>query len=64
MLADILLEQIADMSPGEQLPSISTLVTAYWVAPNTVCGAIGILAAAGLVETHQGHGTFICQDAA
>lgn len=66
MLAEIILDQIAsgELTAGDKLPSIRELVAAYWVAPNTVRGAFGILADAGLIEAHQGHGTFVTADAA
>lgn len=44
--------------PGERLPSQSQLMTAYGVAMGTASAALGKLAAAGLIRTVPGAGTY------
>ncbi|PAZ10510.1 hypothetical protein CLM62_40950 [Streptomyces sp. SA15] len=44
--------------PGERLPSQSKLMTSYGVAMGTASAALGKLAAAGLIRTVPGSGTF------
>jgi hypothetical protein len=44
--------------PGERLPSQSKLMASYGVANNTASTALGKLAAAGLIRTVPGSGTF------
>ncbi|WP_318218964.1 GntR family transcriptional regulator [Streptomyces sp. SCL15-6] len=44
--------------PGERLPSQSKLMASYGVANNTASAALGKLAAAGLIRTVPGSGTF------
>jgi DNA-binding GntR family transcriptional regulator len=47
--------------PGSQLPTKAELMTRYQVAVNTVKRAIDELRKAGLVETLQGAGMFVCE---
>src|SRR5258708_8677451 len=47
--------------PGSQLPTKADLMARYQVAVNTVERAIDELRKAGLVETLQGAGMFVCE---
>lgn len=47
--------------PGSQLPTKAELMTRYGVAVNTVERAIDELRKAGIVETLQGAGMFVCE---
>lgn len=49
------------IAPGEKLPSESEIVGQYGVSRTVVREAISKLQASGLVETHQGKGTFVLQ---
>ncbi|MFD0000763.1 GntR family transcriptional regulator [Nocardia sp. NPDC127526] len=44
---------------GSQLPTKAELMTTYEVALNTVDKALDVLRDIGLVESHQGVGTFV-----
>jgi DNA-binding GntR family transcriptional regulator len=50
-----------EYAPGEQLPTKSELMSRYGVAVNTVERAIDELRKAGIVETLQGAGMFVCE---
>ena len=60
-LAEILKDAIAHhrWRPGEKLPSEQDLAAHYAVAPGTVRQAITQLVDEGLLERHQGRGTFV-----
>lgn len=47
------------LSPGDQLPTVRQLAVDLEVNPNTVVRAYRELEYDGLIETHQGTGTFI-----
>ncbi|MGE0232003.1 MAG: GntR family transcriptional regulator [Flavobacteriaceae bacterium] len=44
---------------GQRLPTVLELAKAHGVSPVTVRGAIGLLAAQGLIHSRQGRGTFV-----
>jgi DNA-binding GntR family transcriptional regulator len=60
-LADILAARIesGELGPGARVPSITTLVQEYGIAKNTARRALTELQERGLVEIHQGWGTFV-----
>jgi len=62
-IADDLRAKISrgEYPPGSQLPTKAELMTQYQVAVNTVERAIDELRKAGLVETLQGAGMFVCE---
>jgi GntR family transcriptional regulator len=47
------------LSPGDQLPTVRQLAVDLAINPNTVVRAYRELEFGGLLETHQGTGTFI-----
>jgi GntR family transcriptional regulator len=47
------------LSPGDQLPTVRQLAVDLAINPNTVMRAYRELDLGGLLETHQGTGTFI-----
>jgi GntR family transcriptional regulator len=47
------------LRPGDQLPTVRSVVTSCTVNPNTVLKAYRELELAGLVEARQGAGTFV-----
>jgi GntR family transcriptional regulator len=47
------------LSPGDQLPTVRQLAVDLEINPNTVMRAYRELELSGLLETHQGTGTFI-----
>ena len=47
------------LSPGDQLPTVRQLAVDLAINPNTVVRAYRELELGGLLETHQGTGTFI-----
>jgi|SRR5208282_4512380 len=47
------------LSPGDQLPTVRQLAVDLAINPNTVVRAYKELELGGLLETHQGTGTFI-----
>jgi GntR family transcriptional regulator len=47
------------LTPGDQLPSVRQLAVDLEINPNTVMRAYRELELGGLLETHQGTGTFI-----
>jgi GntR family transcriptional regulator len=47
------------LHPGDQLPTVRSVVTACTVNPTTVLKAYRELELAGLVEARQGSGTFV-----
>jgi DNA-binding FadR family transcriptional regulator len=50
---------MGSIAPGDKLPSESEIVREYGVSRTVVREAISKLQASGLVETHQGKGTFV-----
>ncbi len=62
-IADDLRARISsgEYPPGSQLPTKAELMTRYGVAVNTVERAIDELRKAGIVETLQGAGMFVCE---
>ena len=49
----------AALAPGDQLPTVRQLAVDLAINPNTVVRAYRELELGGLLETHQGTGTFI-----
>jgi GntR family transcriptional regulator len=47
------------LSPGEQLPTVRQLAVDLSINPNTVIRAYRELEIEGVLETHQGSGTFV-----
>ena len=47
------------LKPGDQLPTVRQLAVDIAINPNTVMRAYRELELGGLIETHQGTGTFI-----
>jgi GntR family transcriptional regulator len=47
------------LAPGDQLPTVRQLAVDLEINPNTVVRAYRELEFGGLIETHQGTGTFI-----
>jgi DNA-binding FadR family transcriptional regulator len=60
-LVDVLRTRIVDgdLAPGQPVPSESELVGEFSVSRTVVREAMSRLQAAGLVETHQGRGSFV-----
>jgi GntR family transcriptional regulator len=48
-----------DLSPGVQLPTVRQLAVDLSINPNTVIRAYREMEIEGLLETHQGSGTFV-----
>ncbi len=48
-----------DLAPGSQLPTVRQLAVDLSVNPNTVIRAYKEMEIEGLLETHQGSGTFV-----
>jgi len=48
-----------DLSAGEQLPTVRQLAVDLSINPNTVIRAYRELEIGGVLETHQGSGTFV-----
>jgi GntR family transcriptional regulator len=48
-----------DLQPGDRLPTVRQLAVDLSVNPNTVVRAYRELEFEGLIETHQGSGTFV-----
>src|SRR5580658_2507599 len=49
------------LAPGDQLPTVRQLAVDLEINPNTVVRAYRELEFGGLIETHQGTGTFISE---
>jgi DNA-binding GntR family transcriptional regulator len=52
----------ADLTPGERLPTYAQLAEQYGVSVSTAQAALRILRDRGLIEGHQGKGTFIANN--
>jgi len=48
-----------DLQAGDRLPTVRSLAVELSINPNTVVRAYRELEFAGLIETHQGSGTFV-----
>lgn len=48
-----------DLQPGDQLPTVRQLAVELSINPNTVIRAYKEMEIEGLLETHQGSGTFL-----
>ena len=48
-----------DLQPGNQLPTVRQLAVDLSINPNTVIRAYREMEIEGLLETHQGSGTFV-----
>jgi len=48
-----------DLTPGDQLPTVRQLAVDLSINPNTVIRAYRELEIEGMLETHQGSGTFV-----
>ena len=51
-----------DLHPGDQLPTVRQLAVDLSINPNTVIRAYRELEIGGMLETHQGSGTFVGQE--
>jgi GntR family transcriptional regulator len=51
-----------DLAPGDQLPTVRQLAVDLSINPNTVIRAYRELELGGVLETHQGSGTFVGND--
>lgn len=51
----------ASLMPGDQLPTVRQLAVDLAINPNTVLRAYRELELGGLLQTHQGTGTFIAE---
>jgi GntR family transcriptional regulator len=51
-----------DLQPGDQLPTVRQLAVDLSINPNTVIRAYRELEIGGVLETHQGSGTFVGQE--
>ncbi len=51
-----------DLQPGDQLPTVRRLAVDLSINPNTVIRAYRELEIGGVLETHQGSGTFVGQE--
>ncbi|RIV34417.1 GntR family transcriptional regulator [Micromonospora radicis] len=47
------------LKPGDKLPSISQLTVQYGISNTMIKFALRILGERGLIETHQGKGSFV-----
>ena len=52
---------LGSLAPGDQLPTVRQLAVDLEINPNTVMRAYRELELGGLIETHQGTGTFIAK---
>ncbi len=50
-----------DLAPGDRLPTVRQLAVDLSINPNTVIRAYRELEFEGVIETHQGSGTFVGQ---
>lgn len=50
---------LGDLGPGDQLPTVRQLAVDLSINPNTVIRAYRELEIGGVLETHQGSGTFV-----
>jgi GntR family transcriptional regulator len=48
-----------DLQPGDQLPTVRQLAVDLSINPNTVIRAYRELEIGGVIDTHQGSGTFV-----
>ncbi|MEU3457751.1 winged helix-turn-helix domain-containing protein [Micromonospora sp. NPDC006766] len=53
--------QAGTLKPGDQLPSITQLTEQYGISHTMIKFALRILGERGLIETHQGKGTFVAR---
>lgn len=62
---DAITDQIrsGELSPGDKLPTYAELATNFGVSVSTAQAALRILRINGLVEGHQGKGTYVAEDA-
>ena len=49
------------LKPGDKLPSIAQLVEQYGISATMIKFALRILGERGLIETHQGKGSFVAE---
>ncbi|MDN3353570.1 PLP-dependent aminotransferase family protein, partial [Actinomadura sp. DC4] len=63
VLAAELRGAVAELRPGDRLPSSRVLMARHQVSPVTVARAIGLLSAEGLVVTRPGSGTYVAERA-
>jgi GntR family transcriptional regulator len=63
-VVDAITEQIrgGELSPGDKLPTYAQLSEQYKVSVSTAQAALRILRDRGLVEGHQGKGTFVTEN--
>jgi DNA-binding GntR family transcriptional regulator len=62
-VVDAITEQIrsGELVPGDKLPTYAQLADKYLVSVSTAQAALRLLRDRGLVEGHQGKGTFVSQ---
>lgn len=51
--------QSGELLPGEQVPPLPQLTETYGVSRNTALRALRVLRDEGLIEVHQGWGSFV-----
>ncbi|MEV4714668.1 GntR family transcriptional regulator [Micromonospora andamanensis] len=51
--------QAGTLKPGDKLPSIAQLTVQYGISNTMIKFALRILGERGLIETHQGKGSFV-----
>lgn len=63
-LVEAITDQIrsGELAPGDKLPSYSQLAAKYNTSISTTQAALRILRDRGLIEGHQGKGTFVTDD--
>jgi GntR family transcriptional regulator len=62
-VVDAITEQINSgaLAPGDKLPTYAQLADQYFVSVSTAQAALRILRDRGLIEGHQGKGTFVSE---
>ncbi|MEU7617161.1 winged helix-turn-helix domain-containing protein [Micromonospora rifamycinica] len=50
------------LKPGDKLPSIAQLVEQYGISHTMIKFALRILGERGLIETHQGKGSYVAPE--
>ncbi|RGC68398.1 Mannosyl-D-glycerate transport/metabolism system repressor MngR [Micromonospora sp. MW-13] len=53
--------RVGTLKPGDKLPSIAQLVEQYGISHTMIKFALRILGERGLIETHQGKGSYVAE---